>query len=394
MSSSVSNPFPILSGTELQVDGPSPPITSLLIKPASALCNLDCTYCFYLDREADPYEATRSRIMSPETLRELVQGYLEYSYPQAAFAFQGGEPTLAGLEFFQSLVELQQMFGRPGQQISNSIQTNGILLNEDWCRLFRDYDFLVGLSLDGPRDVHDAYRLNKGGQGTWDQVMSAMRLLQRESVEFNVLAVVSQANVRRAAETYKFFRGLGVQYLQFIPLVEYRADGQAEPFTITGEEYGEFLAELFDVWWPERREVRVRHFDNIAEALAGMMPGACTMHASCDSYAVVEHNGDVFPCDFFVERSWKLGNVHADDWRDIAGRIRRHNFAAKKSTPHVECSVCNYKTLCHGGCPSNRHARQGRFEDLDPMCAGYKRIYAKAIEPLTADLRELGVLGG
>ncbi len=233
------NPFPILQGAELQVKGPSPPISSLLIKPASALCNLDCTYCFYLDRAADPYEASRSRIMSRETLEELVQGYLEYSYPQAAFAFQGGEPTLAGLEFFESLVRLQRKFGRPGHEISNSIQTNGILLTEEWCRLFRDYEFLVGLSLDGPRDVHDAYRVKKGGQGTWEQVMAAMKLLQRERVEFNILAVVSQANVRRAAEVYRFFRELGVEYLQFIPLVEYRADGSLEPFSITGEQYGD-----------------------------------------------------------------------------------------------------------------------------------------------------------
>ncbi len=386
------NPFPIVSGPGLQVDGPAPQIASLLIKPASALCNLDCTYCFYLDREADPYEASRSRIMTRDTLRHLVQGYLEYSYPQASFAFQGGEPTLAGLEFFEALVDFQSEFGRRGQEISNSIQTNGTLLNSDWCGLFRDYEFLVGLSLDGPRDVHDAYRVNKGGQGTFEQVMAAVKLMQRERVEFNILAVVSQANVWRAAEMYRYFRDLGIEYLQFIPLVEYGADGRLEPYSITGDEYGDFLTELFEAWWPERRSVRVRHFDNIAEALAGLKPGTCTMHGSCDSYAVVEHNGDVYPCDFFVERSWKLGNVHADSWPDIAGRVRRRDFAAKKSTPNPTCAVCDYKSLCHGGCPSNRHAGRRQFEDLDPMCAGYKKIYAKSIEPLRADLKELGVL--
>ncbi|MEO5923597.1 MAG: anaerobic sulfatase maturase [Bryobacteraceae bacterium] len=390
------NPFPILNAAEsdagLQVDGPAPQIASLLIKPASALCNLDCTYCFYLDREADPYEASRSRIMSRETLQQLVRGYLEYSHPKSAFAFQGGEPTLAGLDFFRSLVEFQQEFGGRGQAISNSIQTNGTLLNAEWCRLFREYEFLVGLSLDGPQDIHDAYRVNKGGQGTFEQVMAAVKRLKRERVEFNVLTVVSQANVRRAAEVYRYFRDLGLEFMQFIPLVEYRADGRLEPFSITGEEYGDFLSELFEAWWPERRTVRVRHFDNIAEALAGQLPGTCTMHGSCHSYAVVEHNGDVYPCDFFVERTWKLGNIHADSWPDIAGRVRRHNFAAKKATPHATCAVCEYQSLCHGGCPSNRHAVRHQFEDLDPMCAGYKKIYAKSIEPLRADLRELGVL--
>ena len=163
--------------------------------------------------------------------------------------------------------------------------------------------------------------------------MEAVGLLQREHVEFNVLAVVSQANVRRAVEIYNFFRGLDIQYMQFIPLVEFTPGGQPEPFAITGEEYGKFLCELFDAWWPERRTVRVRYFDNIAEALAGQKPSTCTMHESCDSYAVVEHNGDVYPCDFFVERSWKLGNLHADSWPDIASRARRQQFAGRNACP-------------------------------------------------------------
>ena len=352
------NPFRIVQSLGLDVYDSAPKISSLLIKPASALCNLDCSYCFYLDRQADPYEFSRTRIMSNETLQRLVEGYLAYSFPHSAFAFQGGEPTLAGIDFFRSLVEFQQRFGRRGQFVSNSIQTNGTLLTSEWCRLFRRYGFLVGISLDGPEDVHDAYRLNKGGHGTWEAVVDAVALLQREQVEFNILAVVSQANVRRALETYQFFRGLGLEYLQFIPLVEYRPDGQPEPFAITGEDYGQFLCELFDAWWPERRTVRIRHFDNIAEALAGQKPSTCTMHDSCDSYAVVEHNGDVYPCDFFVERSWKLGNIHGHSWPEIARSARRHQFAKNKVLPHPECSVCEFHSICQGGCPSNRHARR------------------------------------
>ncbi len=392
MSPVVENPFRIVESGNAADWDPAPRIASLLIKPASALCNLDCDYCFYLDREADPYEAIRSRIMTQETLQRLVDGYLAYSFPNSAFAFQGGEPTLAGLDFFRSLIAFQKRFGRHGQTVSNSIQTNGTLLTPEWCALFRTYHFLVGLSLDGPEDVHDAYRVNKARHGTWNDVMDALRLLQRERVEFNVLTVVSQANVRRAVELYRFFRDLGVAYLQFIPLVEYQPGGTPEAFTISGDEYGRFLCELFDAWWPERRTVRIRYFDNIAEALAGQKPGTCTMHDSCDSYVVVEHNGDVYPCDFFVETEWKLGNLHIESWPEMARRARRRQFAAHKREPHPECAVCRFQAICHGGCPNNRHAPHGRFADLDPLCAGYKMIFAKSIAPLTRDLRRLGVI--
>jgi uncharacterized protein len=374
-------------------DGAVPKITSLLIKPASALCNLDCSYCFYLDRESDPYQSTPSRIMTEETLERLVNSYLFYSYPQCAIAFQGGEPTIAGLGFFERLVELQKQYGRPGQSVSNSIQTNGVLLTPEWCRLFRDYKFLIGISLDGPEDVHDLYRLNKAGHGTWKAVAKAIELLQCEDVEFNVLCVVSQANVRRAKDLYRYFRSIGIDNLQFIPLVEFLPDGTPEPYSISAEEYGRFLCELFDLWWPERRKVRVRYFDNIAESLAGLRPSTCTMLDSCDSYAVVEYNGDVYPCDFFVDQSWKLGNIQSDSWAEISRRRRRYDFASKKTLLHAECARCEFQQICRGGCPKMRHGPRGAFEDLDYLCAGYKMIFAKAVPPLSRDLEALGVLG-
>jgi uncharacterized protein len=386
--------FRIVQGAEIGLSGGvGPKISSLLIKPASALCNLDCSYCFYLDRESDPYHSSPSRIMTTETLTRLVDSYLFYSYPQSAFAFQGGEPTLAGLNFFRQVVELQKRYGRPGQSVSNSIQTNGVLLTSEWCRLFREYKFLVGISLDGPEEVHDRYRHNKAGQGTWKAVAEAVALLQREQIEFNVLCVISQANVRRAKDVYQYFRRSGIDNLQFIPLAEFLPDGAKEPDAISGEEYGQFLCELFDVWWPERRKVRVRYFDNIAEALAGQKPGTCTMHESCDSYAVVEYNGDVYPCDFFVDQSWKLGNIHSDSWSEIGRRRRRYDFASKKTILHADCAVCEFENICHGGCPKMRHAQRGAFEDLDWLCAGYKMIFAKAAPALSRDLKTLGVLG-
>ena len=369
--------------------GTVPRISSLLIKPASALCNLDCAYCFYLDRESDPYEALPARRMSEETLERLVDSYLFYSYPNSVFAFQGGEPTLCGAAFFEKCCELQQRYGRDGHNVSNAIQTNGLLLDDRWCALLRVYNWLIGLSLDGPEEMHDTYRLGKQGRGSWKRVMQGLETLQRNKVEFNILCVLSQANVSKSKELYKFFRSLGVDFIQYIPLAEFDKDGNPLPFTITPEQYGRFLCETFDLWWPDRRKVRIRFFDNIAEALAGQKPGNCTMHETCDSYAVVEYNGDVFPCDFFVQGSWKLGNIHVDSWAEIARRQSRYAFAAKKTVPHADCQVCEYQSICHGGCPKLRHGRHRRFEDLDYFCAAYKMIYAKAIGPLKREVARI-----
>lgn len=385
------NPFAIVNDgySTASIQGQAPRITSLLIKPASAVCNLDCSYCFYLDREADPYKELPARVMSTETLERLVDQYLFYSYPQSTFAFQGGEPTLAGLPFFEKLVSLQQRYGRNGQSVSNALQTNGVVLDRAWGQLFREYQFLIGLSLDGPEEINDLYRFNKAGHGTYKNVMRGLEALQQEKVDFNILCVVSQSNVKRAREVYKFYRSLGIEYMQFIPLAEFDAEGKPLPFTITAEEYGRFLCEIFDLWWPERRKIRVRFFDNLAEAIAGQKPGSCTMHETCDSYVVVEYNGDVYPCDFFVESQWKLGNTNLDSFPEIARRQKRYSFAVKKTLAHPECQVCEYQAICHGGCPKTRHGMHRQFEDLDYFCAAYKMIFAKAVGPLRKDVEKL-----
>ncbi len=386
------NPFPILgeSREEAAWSGPVPRITSLLIKPASAVCNLDCSYCFYLDRDADPYKSLPARRMSSDTLERLVDTYLFYSYPASIFAFQGGEPTLAGLPFFQQLVRLQQEYGRNGQAVSNAMQTNAVLIDQDWCDLFRSTNWLLGVSLDGPEDINDLYRFNKEGRGTWKRVIQSIELLQKNKVEFNILCVLSQANVGKARELYRFYRSLGVDNVQYIPLAEFDSEGNPLPFTITPEQYGRFLCETFDVWWPERRKMRIRCFDNIAEALAGQKPGACTMHETCDSYVVVEYNGDVYPCDFFVEGSWKLGNITLDTWPEIARRTRRYSFASKKTLAHPECQACEYQSICHGGCPKFRHGPHGQFDELDYFCQAYKMIYGHCTKPLRSELTRMG----
>jgi len=369
--------------------GPVPRITSLLIKPASAVCNLDCEYCFYLDRAADPYSALPGRRMTLETLERLVDTYLFYSYPSSVFAFQGGEPTLAGLEFFTKLTELQQRYGRGGQAVANALQTNAVLIDQNWCDLFRQYNWLLGVSLDGPEELNDLYRFNKDHHGTWKRVMHSVELLQTNKVEFNILCVLNAANVEKPKEMYRFYRKLGVDNVQFIPLAEFDAAGRPLPFTITPEQYGRFLCEVFELWWPERRKMRIRFFDNLAEALAGQKPGSCTLHETCDSYVVVEYNGDVYPCDFFVESSWKLGNITVDSWGEIARRTKRYSFAAKKTLAHPECQVCEYQSVCHGGCPKSRHGPNGRFDDLDYFCGAYKMIFGRAVGPLRQEVKRL-----
>ncbi len=393
-SMTVGNPFRIVDSLDTgpamaTVSGPAPRISSLLIKPVSALCNLDCEYCFYLDRDADPYKDLPSRLMPLDTLERLVDTFLFYSYPQSTFAFQGGEPTLAGVKFFQKLIEFQQRHGRNGQSVSNALQTNGVLIDKDWCDLFRTYNWLIGLSIDGPEEVNDRHRFNKAGHPTWKRVMQSLELMLKEKVDFNVLCVLSQANVHKPKEIYKFFKSIGVGYMQFIPLSEFHPDGTPMPFTVNAEEYGRFLCEIFDLWWPDRRTVRVRFLDNLAEAVAGQKPGSCTMHETCDSYVVVEYNGDIYPCDFFVEKHWKLGNIEVDSWQEVARRVRRYNFAAKKTLAHPECQVCKYQSICHGGCPKSRHGQRGEFADLDWFCGAYKMIFDKAVGPLKREVEKI-----
>jgi len=327
--------------------------------------------------------------MPLETLERLTKTWLAYSYPNSTFAFQGGEPTLCGPEFFAQLCEWQKSYGRDGQNVSNAIQTNATLLNERWCEIFRQYNFLLGVSIDGPEAIHDQYRFNKEGRGTWKQVMRSIELLQKRRVDFNALCVVSTANVERPKELYRFYKSLGIEYIQFIPLAEFDREGNRLPFTPTPEQYGKFLRDMFELWWPDMRRVRIRFFDNLAEALAGQMPGACTMHDSCDSYVVVEYNGDVYPCDFFVSEEWKLGNVMQDTWIDIARAQARRDFAAKKAVPNPACRECESFALCRGGCPHLRHQRHGRYEDLDYYCASYKMLFETGVGKLTKAVEKI-----
>ena len=292
-------------------------------KTVSEDCNLACDYCYYSTCGGRP-GPKRNRI-DHVLLDKAIREYMAQSQGSVGFAWQGGEPLLAGLEFFEEVIALEARHAPPDTSIGNALQTNGTLLNEDWARFFRRYNFLLGVSIDGPREIHDAHRVTATGKGSFDLVMRKIGHLRNHDVDFNILTVLHQGNVDKPRELMAFYARAGFDYVQFIPGMDFHAGSPEAParYLITAEQYGRFLCETFDLWWPDRRKVRIRFFDNIAEALAGQKPGSCTMHETCDSYVVVEYNGDVFPCDFFVEKDWKLENILIDSWAEIARRQRR-----------------------------------------------------------------------
>jgi len=365
---------------------------SVLIKPASSRCNLSCTYCFYLEKQSlYPWQAHPA--MTLETFGTFLHQYARLSAPFLSFAWQGGEPTLMGLPWFQEVVQAQlraagaQAVLAPNApwRLSNALQTNGTLLDEAWAEFFHDYRFLIGLSLDGPAEWHDRYRLDRQGRGQHEKVLQALELLRRFRVEFNVLCVVSAANVHRPRELLRYYRKLGVEHLQFIPCVEpagghdssAACPGAFSAYSITPEEYGRFLNELFDAWMEIGfRKVRIRYFDNLLQVLITGQPQLCQLAPSC-GYIVLEHNGDCYPCDFFVERQWKLGNIHETTLEEMLNGERFQRFAALKPSLHPACQACRWKALCYGECPRYRIINTGAAEGQLPyFCEAYRQFFA------------------
>ncbi len=349
-----------------------PLIGSLLIKPAGADCNLACAYCFYRDK-VKLYPQTLRHRMSLETLESMIRQYLAISGPQASFGWQGGEPLLMGLDFFRQAVELQKKYGQPGQRIANGLQTNGLLLDDEWARFLRDYRFLVGLSLDGSAELHDAYRQSLQGHPSHERVLAAARAMTRYNVEFNALVVLSPLNVRYPAQLYDYFLGQGLRYLQFIPCAELDEAGNIASFSITAEQYGDFLCALFERWLANGQPTAyIRLFDEmLIRYVRGEFP-SCTFRQACDSYVVVEYNGDVYGCDFFVEPEWYLGNLQETSLAEIVQSEKYRAFAARKGQLSAACHQCPWLSFCYGGCPKYRFIGGGH----DYFCRAHRRFFA------------------
>jgi len=359
---------------------PVKPLTSIMIKPAGPDCNLACSYCFYRRKQALFPEAKTHR-MADDVLEEMIRQLMERSRPEVSLVWQGGEPTLMGLPFYQKVVALEQKHGR-GQVVGNGLQTNGLLLDRDWTKFFRQYRFLIGLSLDGPEHVHDHYRCTRDGTGTWSRTVERARMLLDEGVATNALIVVSDYAARYPEEIYDFHKDLGLTFMQFIPCVEPGEDGfSAAPFSVSSEVFGIFLCRLFDRWRADVQDGKaltsIRFFDALFHVYLGLEPPECTIRKECGDYVVVEHNGDVYACDFFVEPGWRLGNVMQDSLDAMLNGRRQTRFGRQKAALPEPCRSCTWLRLCRGGCLKDR-IRDPRDRGLNHFCEGLQTFFKHA----------------
>jgi len=353
---------------------------SLLVKPASADCNLKCRYCFYLEKAA-LYPGTSRHRMSDEVLEKMIRSYLATEQPQYAFGWQGGEPTLMGLDFFRKITDLQQRHARKGSVIANGLQTNGTLLDCSLAKHLADFRFLVGVSVDGPAEIHDANRVAVDGQGSHAAVMRGIECLKQAGVEFNILTLVSRTNVGDAVGIYRYLRDAGFLYHQYIECVEFDAAGRLQPYAIDGAAWGKFLCELFDAWYQaDTRRVSIRLFDSILAMLVDGVANVCHMGKDCCQYLMVEHNGDVYPCDFYAVPGLKLGNVLNESWEQMLGSPAYKAFGARKRSWNERCEACEYQLLCGGDCQKNRPFEGRDPTELSPLCEGWKRFYGHTLE--------------
>ncbi len=373
----------------------------VLAKPTGAACNLCCDYCFFLKKER-LYPGSTFR-MSDEVHEAYIKQLFEaHKISQVTVAWQGGEPTLMGLDFFRRSMELQKKYARPGTQIENTFQTNGILLNDEWCRFFHANKFLIGLSIDGPKELHDTYRKGKGGHGTFEKVVNALRLLQEHKVEFNILCTVNAKNADHPLAVYRFFRDeLGAHYIQFIPIVERNNEkGFQEGKTVTDRSveparWGRFLIEIFDEW--VKRDVGQTFVVNFDGALAGWLGIAgtvCVFGPTCGLGLALEHNGDLYSCDHFVEPNHLLGNILVTPMAELVASGKQQRFGQdKRNTLPQFCRKCEVLFVCNGECPKNRFVQTPDGESgLNYLCKGYHAFFKHADRPMKimADLIRRG----
>jgi len=353
---------------------------TLLIKPSGSDCNVDCKYCFYKHRA--PEVGRGKQRMSDEVLERLIKDYMQLHFSLAGFAWQGGEPTLMGLDFYKKTVELQKKYGSPGQEVGNSLQTNAILLNDEWCRFLHDSKFLVGISIDGPKELHDYYRLDHSGSGTFDKVTRAIQTCKKYKVEFNTLTLLNNKNAEHPDQLFDFFIENGVKFLQFIPCVEIDpATGEIADFSITPQQYGEFQCRIFDRWYDHGpQNLSIRDFDSILSYCVHGKHTICTFDKQCSQYIVIEHTGDAFTCDFFVEPKWRLGNIFETPIEKLAAGSKKRAFGRAKQNLCNKCLVCRHLAVCRGGCMKDRVPfDKDSFSRESYFCESYKRFFDYAM---------------
>jgi len=350
---------------------------NLMVFPNGPLCNLNCEYCYYLDK-IHLYPDTKDFRMEEALLEEFTKQYVEAQPgPAITFGWQGGEPTLRGLDFFRKAVRLQKEYVPDEWQCHNSFQTNGVLLDDEWCEFLKENDFLVGISVDGPASLHDVYRKDKKGRPSHERVMRGLHLLQQHGVEFNVLCVVNDVNARRPLDVYRFFKDEGVQHVQFIPIVEHLGGGKVSTRSVSPADYGQFLITVFDEWvCNDLGDIFIQTFEECVAAWMGLRNNLCVFSETCGLAVVMEHNGDVYSCDHFVFPEYLLGNIKETHLLDLVSSRQQQEFGLSKRDflPEV-CRRCEFRFICSGGCLRERIVETPEGRKLNYLCAGYKQFF-------------------
>ncbi len=360
-------------------------LSSVLVKPAGPDCNMACAYCFYLEK-SELFSETKIHRMSADILEETIKQVLAQGEKDVSFGWQGGEPALMGLPFYKKAVEFQQKYGR-GHSVGNGLQTNGLLITEEWADFLEDYRFLVGLSLDGPEHIHDRYRHLRNGKGSWSHVVDKAKLLLDKGVATNALTVINDYSADYPDEIYAFHKSLGLNHMQFIPCLEPDPKDplRAASFSVSAEKYGRFLCKVFDLWLADFdgnvATTSIRFFDSLFHMYVDILPPECTLLRECGVYVVIEHNGDIYSCDFFVNPEWRLGNILENRLVDMLNSSKQTRFGKMKAALPQECRRCSWLPFCRGGCTKDRIHNPLRRE-LSHFCQSYKMFFAHADEHL------------
>lgn len=358
---------------------------SVLIKPASGMCNMVCDYCFYCD-ETQKRAIASYGMMSEDTLKNVIRKTILNAEYGITYAFQGGEPSLRGLEFFQQAVEYVKKYNRNGIQVNFAFQTNGYLINEEWCSFFKENHFLIGLSVDGTEDIHDQYRHDRFGNGTYSIVVKAAKLMEQMGVEYNILTVVTKTLVKNIEEVYRSYRKQGWQYQQYIACLEPLDEGHGNSaYALSPEDYGNFLIRLFNLWYKDvlrNRQPYIRAFENYVGLLKGYPAESCDQGGICSIQHVVEADGSVYPCDFYVLDGYKLGNLNENRFDDITKRRKEIGFIEESRKLVDDCKRCRYYHICRGGC--RRHRDYSEMSDTysNYFCKSYQMFFDNCYERL------------
>lgn len=361
-----------------------PPL-NLLIKPSSGICNIRCKYCFYRDITEKREQASYG-FMTEETLENVIRKALEFADKECTIAYQGGEPSLVGLDFYKKSIELQNKYNLKKITIHNAIQTNGYRMSEDWAKFLSENNFLVGLSLDGIKDTHDPYRNTFENKGTFNEVMKTVNLFNKYHIEYNILTVVNAKTSKRIDSIYSFYKRNGFKYLQFIPCLDPLGEeaGQND-YSLTPKAYGDFLKHLFDLWYRDIQKgefISIRQFDNYVQMLAGYPPESCGMSGVCICQNVVEADGQVYPCDFYVIDQYKLDNLNYCSFEDINQKMKEKNFIESSFELNQECRTCKFLNICHGGCKRYREPKLDDKYQLNYFCESYYDFFEHSIEKI------------